>query len=157
MLHLRRFEYDWQQDMNVKIMSKLEIFEELEMKKYLTKQTHSANPEDSVYQLFGVLIHQGRASGSGHYITYIRPEMDQWYKFNDETVTKVDWKYVKLMSEGGTIDRIKVDPTNFETGFEPCDTNSTAYELIYIRKSETRKILAPITDSQIPGYVKESV
>ena len=157
MLHLRRFEYDWQQDMNVKIMSKLEIFEELEMKKYLTKQSRDADPEDTVYQLFGILIHQGRASGSGHYITYIRPEMGQWYKFNDETVTKVDWKYVKLMSEGGSIEKISVDPVTLETGFDSYETNSTAYELIYIRKNQASKILAPITEDQIPDYVKESV
>lgn len=90
MLHLRRFEYDWQVDANVKIMSKLEIVEELDMTKYISKDSQSQNPQDNIYQLFGILIHQGRASGSGHYITYIRPEMSQWYKFNDEVVTKVD-------------------------------------------------------------------
>ena len=84
MLHLRRFEYDWEVDANVKIMSKLEIFEEIDMTPYLSSESKGTNPEENTYLLFGILIHQGRASGSGHYITYIRPEMQQWYKFNDE-------------------------------------------------------------------------
>jgi len=116
-------------------MSKLEIVEELDMTKYISKDSQSQNPQDNIYQLFGILIHQGRASGSGHYITYIRPEMSQWYKFNDEVVTKVDWKYVKVMSEGGSIDKIAVDPDTFEVGLDPFETSSTAYELIYIRKN----------------------
>lgn len=61
------------------------------------------------------------------------------------------------MSEGGSIDKIAVDPDTFEVGVDPFETSSTAYELIYIRKNQTSSILAPITEDQIPEYVKESV
>lgn len=157
MLHLRRFEYDWQVDANVKIMSKLEIEDELHMAKFMSKDSKSSHGDDDHYLLFGILIHQGSAAGSGHYITYIRPEMKQWYKFNDETVTKVDWRYVKMMSEGGQVDRICIDPETFEVGMDGFNTSSTAYELIYIRKSQAQAILEPITDDQIPQYVKDGV
>ena len=76
MLHLIRFAYDWEVDANVKISSKLEIFQELDMSKYILESEQSQNADDMIYHLFGILIHQGSASGSGHYITYIRPEMD---------------------------------------------------------------------------------
>lgn len=157
MLHLRRFEYDWRVDANVKIMDKLEIYEEIDMSKYLTKNKKSKNKDDMRYQLFGILIHQGVAAGSGHYITYIRPGMGQWYKFNDETVKKTTWEYVKSRSEGGKMLKISIDQNTFQFGLDFEQTGSTAYELVYMRKSEVRSILAPITEEQVPRYVRESV
>ena len=158
MLHLRRFEYDWMVDANVKINSKLEIYEDLDMSNYLTNLTqNNAKHDETQYMLFGILIHQGGAAGSGHYITYIRPEMTDWYKFNDEVVTKVNWSYVKTMSEGGTIQKVKIDPEMFEIGLDQEHTGSTAYELVYMRKSEIQNILSPILEIDIPKYIVDSV
>jgi ubiquitin carboxyl-terminal hydrolase 7 len=58
MLHLRRFEYDWMVDANVKINSKLEIYEDLDMSNYLTNLTqNNAKHDETQYMLFGILIH----------------------------------------------------------------------------------------------------
>lgn len=42
-----------------------------------------------VYELFSIMIHSGSASG-GHYYAYIKEfENDQWYCFNDQSVSNV--------------------------------------------------------------------
>jgi len=52
--------------------------------------TAQMSEEDAVYILHAVLVHIGDVD-AGHYCAFIRPdpEQGQWYKFDDETVTKV--------------------------------------------------------------------
>lgn len=58
-----------------------------EVEEEITVQT---SEEDAVYILHAVLVHIGDVD-AGHYCAFIRPdpEQGQWYKFDDETVTKV--------------------------------------------------------------------
>lgn len=93
-LHLKRFEYDFVRDMNVKINSRYEFPDVLDLDigngKYL-----SPSADRSVrnrYLLHSVLVHSGGVHG-GHYYAFIRPDLDeyaQWYKFDDERVTRED-------------------------------------------------------------------
>ena len=43
---------------------------------------------DHVYDLYGVIVHAGRGSKSGHYYSFVKKDM-KWYRCNDESVTQV--------------------------------------------------------------------
>lgn len=87
-LHLKRFEYDYMRDVNVKINDRFEFPEELDLRKYVSKSDGT-----EIYVLHSVLVHVGDVH-AGHYFVFIQPDADtrQWYKFDDETVTRVDEK-----------------------------------------------------------------
>jgi len=70
----------------------------------------SAEDDDTcVYELASVLVHLGTTAFGGHYIAYSRVEgTDQWYKFDDTSVTKMkgsslseDSSMQKLTKPGG--------------------------------------------------------
>lgn len=52
-----------------------------------------------VYELFSIMVHAGSASG-GHYYAYIKDfRTDEWFCFNDQSVSKVspklaNWLYI---------------------------------------------------------------
>lgn len=60
------------------------------------------NPS-SLYELVGVITHQGANSESGHYQSFIRDdnEEDKWYKYNDDKVSIVDTEKIESLSGGG--------------------------------------------------------
>ncbi|KAI4879366.1 hypothetical protein NFI96_019453, partial [Prochilodus magdalenae] len=75
-LHLKRFDFDYMQMKHVKNHCRTEIPQSLHIK-------------DHEYHLYAVINHRGDRSG-GHYDAYIKSyEDDQWYCFDDSTVTKV--------------------------------------------------------------------
>lgn len=41
------------------------------------------------YSLYGIIVHAGRGSKSGHYYSFVK-RGDQWYHCNDERVTKIN-------------------------------------------------------------------
>ena len=59
--------------------------------KYLTEDADRS--VRNLYHLHSVLVHSGGVHG-GHYYAFIRPDLagDQWFKFDDERVTKQDSK-----------------------------------------------------------------
>eukprot|EP00803_Ostreobium_quekettii_P006505 evm.model.scf_920EXC.1 EVM.evm.TU.scf_920EXC.1 scf_920EXC:20698-24688(+) len=85
-LHLKRSDYDFQRDMQIKINDHYEFYPTLDLdvenRRYLTE--HSDRSVRNLYKLHSVLAHSGGPHG-GHYFAYIRPA-DRWYKFDDETV-----------------------------------------------------------------------
>lgn len=58
-----------------------------------------------LYELCGVVTHQGRFADSGHYISYVRGQKDSsvWIKFDDDKVseTRID----EVLSLNGGADR----------------------------------------------------
>ena len=48
-------------------------------------------PNEQIYDLYGVIVHQGSSRYFGHYYSYCRGfESDNtWYKCNDESVSKI--------------------------------------------------------------------
>ena len=63
------------------------------------------NPS-SVYDLIGVITHQGANSESGHYQAFIKDETSEeiWYKFNDDKVSVVDKEKIESLAGGGESD-----------------------------------------------------
>jgi hypothetical protein len=43
---------------------------------------------DHIYDLYGIVIHAGRSSNSGHYYSFVKKE-NRWFKCNDESVSEV--------------------------------------------------------------------
>ena len=60
--------------------------------KFKSKQTaNDTQPEDAIYDLYGVIVHQGSSRYFGHYYSFCRGfENDStWYKCNDAAISKV--------------------------------------------------------------------
>ena len=78
-MQLKRYEYDFERDINVKINDRFEYPEQVDLSSYL-ENPHS---QDAKYILHGVLVHSGDVHG-GHYCAFIKPDTsDKWYKFDD--------------------------------------------------------------------------
>jgi len=80
-----------------------------------------------LYELQGIITHQGASADSGHYCSYVRKELDEedeeeaskkavgtlasggvsgaeaskWWFFNDERVTEVGWDRIEQLAGGG--------------------------------------------------------
>lgn len=95
-----------QYNKQIEDMKKIEIkskekFEEL--KKKIGGYKEGSNLS-SLYELIGVIAHQGASADSGHYQAFIKDEKDlsgdRWYKFNDDIVTIVDKEKIRSLSGG---------------------------------------------------------
>jgi len=52
--------------------------------------------QSSLYNLYGVLVHSGYSSNSGHYFSFVKSLLTgRWYMMNDETVQPVTWEQVE--------------------------------------------------------------
>ncbi|XP_034020163.1 ubiquitin carboxyl-terminal hydrolase 17-like protein B [Thalassophryne amazonica] len=79
-LLLKRFDFDYRYMRYVKINCGVDIPQEL----YL--------PQNQLYELYGVVEHVGSLAG-GHYTSTIKPQdSDTWHKFNDTTVTLLNFQ-----------------------------------------------------------------
>ncbi|XP_035822907.1 ubiquitin carboxyl-terminal hydrolase 13 isoform X2 [Zea mays] len=102
-LQLKRFEYDYMRDSMVKINDRYEFPLQLDLDrdggKYIAPNADRSTR--NLYTLHSVLVHSGGVHG-GHYYAFIRPTLsEQWYKFDDERVTKEDAKKALEEQYGG--------------------------------------------------------
>lgn len=61
------------------------------------------NPS-GLYDLMGVVTHQGASADSGHYCSYVKKEGGDgktWYFFNDDKVSEVDQEKIESLAGGG--------------------------------------------------------
>lgn len=77
-----------------------------EFKKKFPKDLKPGENPSCVYDLIGVITHQGANSESGHYQAFIRDEMDEnkWYKFNDDKVSVIEKEKIESLAGGGESD-----------------------------------------------------
>ena len=57
-----------------------------------------------MYELIGVVTHQGASADSGHYCSYVKKEGGDgktWYFFNDDKVSEVPEEKIESLSGGG--------------------------------------------------------
>ncbi|KAI3910726.1 hypothetical protein MKW92_029235 [Papaver armeniacum] len=137
-LQLKRYEYDFNRDMMVKINDRYEFPLQLDLDredgKYLSPDADRR--VRNLYTLHGVLVHSGGGHG-GHYYAYIRPtHSEQWFKFNDERVTKEDIKRVLEEQYGGEA------------------KNSNAYMLVYVRESDRDEIMCNVDENDIAEHLR---
>jgi ubiquitin carboxyl-terminal hydrolase 36/42 len=41
---------------------------------------------DEMYDLFGVVIHSGHSTSSGHYYSYCKTSQDKWFECDDSSI-----------------------------------------------------------------------
>lgn len=77
-----------------------------EFKKRFPSNLAAGENPSSVYDLIGVITHQGANSESGHYQAFIRDESDEnkWYKFNDDKVSPIEKEKIEALAGGGESD-----------------------------------------------------
>lgn len=156
-LHLRRFEFNGYQ--MSKINSRFEFPFEIDLGQYMSQD--AKNRSKQVYQLFGVLVHIGSAQ-SGHYYAYLRPNPDNnWYEFNDSSVTHSTEKDAIENNFGGSAEpksqiRHLLRPFNHILKLESQRCFS-AYMLEYVRKCDIPRIFKPVTPDEIPEEVRKNV
>ncbi|GAY64162.1 hypothetical protein CUMW_231490 [Citrus unshiu] len=155
-LQLKRFEYDFMRDTMVKINDRYEFPLQLDLDrengKYLSPDADRS--VRNLYTLHSVLVHSGGVHG-GHYYAFIRPTLsDQWYKFDDERVTKEDLKRALEEQYGGEEELPQTNPGFNNTPFK-FTKYSNAYMLVYIRESDKDKIICNVDEQDIAEHLRE--
>ncbi|RCV38640.1 hypothetical protein SETIT_8G159100v2 [Setaria italica] len=154
-LQLKRFEYDYMRDTNVKINDRYEFPLQLDLDrddgKYLAPDADRSTR--NLYALHSVLVHSGGVHG-GHYYAFIRPTLsEQWYKFDDERVTKEDAKKALEEQYGGEEELPQVNP-GFNNAPFKFTKYSNAYMLVYIRESDKEKIMCTVDEKDIAEHLR---
>ncbi|KAK3162072.1 hypothetical protein QOZ80_1BG0084980 [Eleusine coracana subsp. coracana] len=154
-LQLKRFEYDFARDTMVKINDRYEFPLQLDLDRDNGKYLSPEADRDvrNLYTLHSVLVHSGGVHG-GHYYAYIRPTLqDQWYKFDDERVTKEDMKRALEEQYGGEEELPHTNPGLNTTPLR-FTKYSNAYMLVYIRESDKEKIICDLNEKDISEHLK---
>ncbi|CAH8260155.1 unnamed protein product [Arabidopsis lyrata] len=154
-LQLKRFEYDFMRDTMVKINDRYEFPLQLDLDrengKYLSPDADKS--VRNLYTLHSVLVHSGGVHG-GHYYAFIRPTLsDQWYKFDDERVTKEDVKRALEEQYGGEEELPQNNPGFNNPPFK-FTKYSNAYMLVYIRESDKDKIICNVDEKDIAEHLR---
>ncbi|XP_019427988.1 PREDICTED: ubiquitin carboxyl-terminal hydrolase 13-like isoform X3 [Lupinus angustifolius] len=154
-LQLKRFEYDFMRDTMVKINDRYEFPLQLDLDrddgKYLSPEADKS--VRNLYTLHSVLVHSGGIHG-GHYYAYIRPTLsNQWFKFDDERVTKEDAKRALEEQYGGEEELPHTNPGFNNSPFK-FTRYSNAYMLVYIRDSDKEKIICSVDEKDVAQHVR---
>ncbi|XP_031094460.1 ubiquitin carboxyl-terminal hydrolase 12-like [Ipomoea triloba] len=154
-LQLKRFEYDFARDTMVKINDRYEFPLQLDLDrengKYLSPEANRSIR--NLYTLHSVLVHSGGVHG-GHYYAYIRPTLsDQWFKFDDERVTKEDMKRALEEQYGGEEELPQTNPGFNNSPFK-FTKYSNAYMLVYIRECDKDKIICNVDENDIAEHLR---
>merc|ERR1712154_164951 len=78
-VHLKRFEF------GSKIDAFVRFGERLEMTRFLSRETRR-RVGGVTYGLYGVVVHSGKYSDCGHYVSFVRTASGRWYLCNDSIV-----------------------------------------------------------------------
>lgn len=154
-LQLKRFEYDFMRDTMVKINDRYEFPLQLDLDrengKYLAPGADKS--VRNLYTLHSVLVHSGGVHG-GHYYAFIRPTLsDQWFKFDDERVTKEDVKRALEEQYGGEEELPQTNP-GFNNAPFKFTKYSNAYMLVYIRESDKDKVVCNVDEKDIAEHLR---
>lgn len=150
-LQLKRFEYDINRDMMMKINDRYEFPEEFDASSYLDKDADRSEPWE--YELHGVLVHSGDLN-AGHYYAFLKPQKDGWwYKYDDDKVTKATKREVLEENFGGPY-KTPGGQLRLNQKKAPVMRPNSAYMLVYIRKSRLDKVLCPVTENDAPDHLQ---
>ncbi|OMO85154.1 Peptidase C19, ubiquitin carboxyl-terminal hydrolase 2 [Corchorus capsularis] len=88
--HLKRFRAH---DFGQKIDRKIKFGSTLDMKPFVSGSNEEEG-DNLKYSLYGVLVHYGRSTYSGHYYCFVRMSSGMWYSLDDHRVVQVSEKTV---------------------------------------------------------------
>ncbi|KAK9478111.1 hypothetical protein V1514DRAFT_307930 [Lipomyces japonicus] len=158
-LQLKRFDFDFMREMMVKINDRHEFPLEIDLQEFLSPE--ASRDESWIYDLHGVLVHSGDLN-AGHYYALLKPEKNgDWYKFDDDRVTRATLKEV-LDENYGEDPQVANQTSNQQFGgYQPIrqlskfslKRHSNAYMLVYLRRSRSDKVLEPLTDEDTPKHL----
>uniref|UniRef100_A0A671T9T3 Ubiquitin carboxyl-terminal hydrolase 48 n=1 Tax=Sinocyclocheilus anshuiensis TaxID=1608454 RepID=A0A671T9T3_9TELE len=146
---LMRFVFDRQSAHKKKLNTFISFPEVLDMGPFLGKE------EKCTYELSAVLIHRGVSAYSGHYIAHVRDaHTNDWYKFNDEEIEKMEGKKLQLGIEEDIAETAKSQTRKpkCSKGYH-CSRN--AYMLVYKRQME--EIDQTETNVEVPAFLQKLV
>uniref|UniRef100_A0AAY5EZV0 Ubiquitin carboxyl-terminal hydrolase 48 n=1 Tax=Electrophorus electricus TaxID=8005 RepID=A0AAY5EZV0_ELEEL len=149
-LQLMRFVFDRQSGHKKKLNNLISFPEILEMGSFL-----EAKEEKCTYDLSAVLIHRGVSAYSGHYIAHVRDSRtNDWYKFNDEEIEKMEGKKLQLGLEEDIAETVKSQTRKpkYSKGFH-CSRN--AYMLVYKRRLDQEDQTQ--TNVEVPAFLQRLV
>lgn len=132
--HLKRFDFNLRTQARNKINDYFAFPSRIDMRPY-TIEHLGESPGDASedwFELVGVLVHAGTAE-SGHYYSYIRErptsrENEDWFEFNDDTVTPWNPSRMEASCYGGSEPSWDANGMSYEK-------NYCAYMLFYERSS----------------------
>eukprot|EP00127_Corallochytrium_limacisporum_P005023 Clim_evm19s197 gene=Clim_evmTU19s197 len=153
-IQLKRFDYDMEKDMTVKINDRFEFPAEVNLDDFL-ENPDASDPSD--YVLHAVLVHSGDLHG-GHYVVYIKPELEgTWLKFDDDRVVKVSPKEALDDNFGQDPPSENGNDANkhLRFGVRTARRFTNAYMLVYVRKSKFAELMKPVADEEIPDQLVE--
>ncbi|OHT01008.1 hypothetical protein TRFO_07672 [Tritrichomonas foetus] len=84
-LHLKRFTFNMKNGKRMKLNDEFFFPKEID----LSKLMKDSSDDSHMYDLIGVEMHSGDASG-GHYYSYCRSANNEWNKFNDTVIKSFD-------------------------------------------------------------------
>ena len=160
-VHLERYAYDMMAQATIKIHDRFEFPIEIALDPYLS-ETSPDRESSQTYWLHSVLVHAGDGHG-GHYFVYIRhpSKPDCWYKFDDTKVTPCTQLEAVDENFGGyeAVSSEESHELYRSTGIKPYRYKkfTSAYLLVYIRKSQLDSVLAPVTEEAVPEYLIERI
>ena len=160
-VHLERYAFDMMAEATVKIHDRFEFPVEIALDPYLS-ETSPDRESSQMYWLHSVLVHAGDGHG-GHYFVYIRhpSKPDCWYKFDDTKVTPCTEREAVDENFGGyeAVSSEESHELYRSTGVRPYRYKrfTSAYLLVYIRKSELDTVLAPVSEEAVPEYLIERI
>ena len=151
-LHLRRFEYDFAYDRMMKINTKFEFPESIDLAQFLAEDADRS--KSSVFDLYGVLVHNGSTYG-GHYYAFLRTSTDpQWFQFNDTHVTRTTVDKAVQDNYGGS--------TTYTTSYSysgaaySAEKSYNGYMLVYVRRADAERIFTPVPLESIPLHLRKA-
>eukprot|EP01084_Bolivina_argentea_P099732 179239_1 len=157
-LHLSRFEFDFNAMRRKKLNTRFEFPFDLNMFAYTKEGLEQGDKhadEYYEYKLAGVVVHTGGAE-AGHYYSYAQSSDHKWWEFNDVDVSPFDGdKKLDEQTFGGkhtvTID----DPSNPNKKIKKeCDKPYNAYMLIY--KQCTEQKVVP-EEEELPPTIQDTI
>ncbi|KAG0340089.1 hypothetical protein BG000_000719 [Podila horticola] len=157
-LQLKRFEYDIERDAMVKINDRHEFPLDIDLAEFVAEgeEKQKAGPDGFKYTLHGVLVHSGDLHG-GHYFALLKPERDgNWYRFDDDRVTRATQKEVLDENYGGgeAIENL----TGMTMAMRQLNRHkrfTNAYMLVYVRDNAMDEVLKPLTTSDVPEHLQQ--
>jgi ubiquitin carboxyl-terminal hydrolase 7 len=173
LLHLARFDFDYEKGEMAKVLSRWDYYDRIDLSKYVVQSERDAQhpPGYFTYRLHSVLVHSGSDARFGHYYCFVNTRRTddaindgvvidpaessnvvdggtQWFKFNDEVVSKASLKDVFGANFGG-----------YKLNYWGAEVPHTAsgYLLIYLRDSDIREFMSPVPIDDVPPHVVEQL
>lgn len=131
---LKRFHWDWSTGERIKINSRFDFPQILNMKPYVHVDTEIKDERAYFeFELSGVIVHMGGPS-SGHYYSFAKSEEDdEWVELNDSKTSSFDSDNIKTECFGGSRMVQEYSAVMGRTITREVSNTSNAFMLVYKR------------------------